>query len=77
MKQDFKKLFDLSGRVAMITGAASGIGNGTAKFLAEAGAIVILLDINEKKGNIAKEEILKSGNKAEFLKCDVTKITDC
>jgi NAD(P)-dependent dehydrogenase (short-subunit alcohol dehydrogenase family) len=77
MKQDFEKLFDLSGKVAMITGAASGIGNGTAKFLAEAGAIVVLLDINEEKGNIAKEEIVKLGNKAEFLKCDVTKIVDC
>ncbi|GAH10686.1 unnamed protein product, partial [marine sediment metagenome] len=77
MKQDFEKLFDLSGKVAMITGAASGIGNGTAKFLAEAGAIVVLLDINEGKGNIAKEEIVKLGNKAEFLKCDVTKIVDC
>jgi NAD(P)-dependent dehydrogenase (short-subunit alcohol dehydrogenase family) len=77
MKQDFEKLFDLSGKVAIITGAASGIGNGTAKFLAEAGAIVVLLDINEEKGNITKEEIVKSGNKSEFFKCDITKIADC
>jgi len=77
MKLSFEKLFDLSGKIAMITGAASGIGNGIAKFLAEAGATVVLLDINEEKGIIAKEEIVKSGNKAEFLECDVTKINDC
>ena len=40
--------FDLSGRVAVLTGAASGIGRSTAHVLAGAGATVVLGDIDEK-----------------------------
>ena len=42
------QLISLDGKVAMITGAAPGIGMGTAKKLAEFGASIVLLDINEE-----------------------------
>ncbi len=55
------ELFSLEGKVAMITGAASGIGLATAKRLAEMGASIALVDINEPKGKGAAEEIKSLG----------------
>ena len=70
-------LISLDGKVAMITGAASGIGLATAKLLAEMGAIVGLIDINESEGIKAVEQIKEAGGKAEFFLCDVTSDSDC
>ncbi len=70
-------LISLGGKVAMITGGAAGIGLGTAKRLAEAGANIALLDINEDKGKKAEAEIKNIGVKAKFYKCDVTSGSDC
>lgn len=47
MHEDLEKLFDLTGRVAVITGAASGIGRGTAHVLVKAGATIVAADINQ------------------------------
>lgn len=79
MSRDSKasELISLEGKVAMITGAASGIGLATAKRLAEMGASIALLDINEAKGKEAAEEIESLGEKAKFFKCDVTADSDC
>lgn len=68
---------DLSGKVAVISGGASGIGLGTGKLLAECGAKVVLLDVNQEKGGLAAAEIVSEGNFAVFKQCDVTSNTDC
>jgi NAD(P)-dependent dehydrogenase (short-subunit alcohol dehydrogenase family) len=50
-------MFDLSGKVAAITGAAAGIGFGIAKGLADAGATVVVADLNAEKGKVALTEL--------------------
>jgi len=67
----------LEGKVAMISGGASGIGIGTAKRLAEFGAKIMILDINEENGAKAVKEIEKAGATAMFIKCDVRSPEDC
>ena len=67
----------LEGRVAIITGGASGIGRATARRFAEEGAHLVLADLNPERGNEAKEEIEKSFNRrAIFVPCDVCKEED-
>ncbi len=70
-------LLSLDNKVALITGGASGIGLSTAKLFSEMGATVALVDVNEKQGKIATEEINKLGGKAKFYSCDVTKNNEC
>lgn len=62
----------LEGKVAVISGGASGIGLGTAKLLAEHGAKVVLLDVNNENGENAVKEIVNDGNVAIYIKCNVT-----
>jgi NAD(P)-dependent dehydrogenase (short-subunit alcohol dehydrogenase family) len=71
------ELFSLEGKVAMIAGAALGIGLATAKRLADLGASIALVDINEPKGKEGAEEIKSLGRKAKFFRCDVTSDSDC
>ena len=77
LNKKISNLISLEGKVAVITGGAAGIGLGTAKRLAEAGADIALLDINEKKGMKSEAEIKRIGVKAKFYKCDVTSSSDC
>ncbi|MHA1945706.1 MAG: SDR family NAD(P)-dependent oxidoreductase [Candidatus Hodarchaeales archaeon] len=75
-----KKILDLLSlyeKVAVITGAASGIGLATAKLLSEMGVITVLLDIDELHGNEAAAEIRKSGGVVEFFQCDVSSSDEC
>jgi len=70
-------LLSLKGKVAMITGAASGIGRGVAFRLAEMGAFVAVLDVDERKGRRVAWEIRASGHQGMFLQCDVRKAAAC
>jgi 3alpha(or 20beta)-hydroxysteroid dehydrogenase len=63
--------FDLTGRKALITGGATGIGAGTAQALALAGAAVAILDINEAAGHATANELRATGATASFVKLDV------
>jgi NAD(P)-dependent dehydrogenase (short-subunit alcohol dehydrogenase family) len=71
------KLLSLAGKVAMVTGGASGIGRGIAIRLAEMGALVSVLDVDAKKGEETVAEIRSQGGEAFFTKCDVRSAADC
>ncbi len=67
----------LEGRVAVITGGASGLGRATARRFAEEGADVVLADLNPDRGAEAKREIEASFNRrAVFVRCDVGREED-
>jgi NAD(P)-dependent dehydrogenase (short-subunit alcohol dehydrogenase family) len=66
----------LKGKVAIITGAASGIGKATAELFAKEGAALLLLDINDAGQSIA-DQINQGGEQARFLHCDVTQPDAC
>jgi NAD(P)-dependent dehydrogenase (short-subunit alcohol dehydrogenase family) len=65
-------LFDLEGRVAAVTGAASGLGQAMAAGLAQAGARIALLDVNEEGLAETKAFIDEEGGEAVVVPCDVT-----
>jgi 2-hydroxycyclohexanecarboxyl-CoA dehydrogenase len=62
----------LENRTAVITGAASGIGRATAQAFADAGARVVLADIDEAKGERAAAELRAAGRDADFVRVDMT-----
>lgn len=66
----------LEGKVAVITGAASGIGLATARLFAQEGARLFLGDVGEKAGQRAAEEIEADGGEADFVYTDVTSSDD-
>jgi 3(or 17)beta-hydroxysteroid dehydrogenase len=62
----------LKGKVALVTGAASGMGKTIARIFAQEGAKVTLADVNEDGGKKATEEIKKEGGEVFFARLDVT-----
>jgi NAD(P)-dependent dehydrogenase (short-subunit alcohol dehydrogenase family) len=71
------KLLSLEGKVALITGAASGIGRGIALRLAEMGAATTLFDIDREKGAVVAEEIARKGTQSHLICGDVRSSEDC
>ena len=65
--------YDLSGRVAVVTGAASGIGAGACDFLAAAGAVIVAGDIDEAGLAKTVERVRDAGGTASALATDVTR----
>src|SRR5260370_28144822 len=65
-------VYDLTGRKALVTGGARGLGAGMAEALARAGAAVVIGDIREDSGEATADAIKKSGADAAFLPLDVT-----
>ena len=66
--------FDLTGKIAIVTGAGQGLGKAIAIALAEAGADVVVTDINPENAKKAAKQIAKRGKKSLVIKVDVT---DC
>lgn len=70
-------LFDLKGKVALVTGGNGGIGLGMAKGLAGAGANIAVAGRNKAKADAAVKELIALGVKAEFVELDVLQEKSC
>ena len=62
---------DIKGKVFIVTGGASGLGEGTARMLAASGGTVVIADMQAEKGEAIAKEI-----NGAFVKCDVTSEAD-
>ena len=71
--KSFKELFDLSGKVAIVTGGANGIGKATALRLAQAGADVVIADLNKEAATEVVKEIEEYGVKGLAVECNILK----
>lgn len=68
---------DLAGKCAIITGAASGIGQAAALLYAAHGAKVVVSDVHQKEGNDVVEQIKQTGAEAIFIEADVSSAEAC
>ncbi len=68
---------DFQGKVALVTGGASGIGKSTALLYASGGAAVLISDMDQKGGEAVAADIRKNGGKAAFAATDVSNPADC
>ncbi len=66
----------MANKVALVTGAASGIGRASAVALAREGAAVCVSDINDEGGQETAQAIIDAGGQAVFAHCDVTQVDD-
>ncbi len=69
MKNDY--LFDLTGKVAVVTGGGDGIGKASCEILAAAGAAVVVSDISLEKAQAVADGIVADGGKAAAVQCNV------
>jgi 2-keto-3-deoxy-L-fuconate dehydrogenase len=70
-------MFDLSGKITLVTGAGSGIGEAIAVTLAGAGAFVYVTDVEEAEAKRVSDEIVSGGGDAAFVKLNVADIAEC
>src|SRR3989440_824644 len=66
----------LEGKVAIVTGAAMGMGEATARVFAAAGASVLVADVNPESGQATAERIEQDGGSASFCRVDVSQAAD-
>jgi NAD(P)-dependent dehydrogenase (short-subunit alcohol dehydrogenase family) len=64
--------YDFTGQVALVTGGSSGMGLVTAQAFAEAGAAVVLADVNDDALRAATDELTAAGHQALGVTCDVS-----
>jgi len=64
--------YDFTGQVALVTGGSSGMGLATVHAFAEAGAAVVLADINEETLRTAADDLTKAGHQVLAVRCDVS-----
>jgi NAD(P)-dependent dehydrogenase (short-subunit alcohol dehydrogenase family) len=67
-----KPVYDFEGQVAIVTGASSGMGLATTKAFAEAGASVVLADVNEEALRTQTDQLTSAGHQAIGITCDVS-----
>jgi len=75
-KKKLHSLIQLNGKCAIVTGGAQGIGEAISLRFAEAGAAVMIVDINEEKSKKVVEKIVSLGGKASFVHANITKLED-
>jgi len=73
ISQKVKRMYDLTGKVAVVTGGAGGLGGPTCIALASAGADVVVVDMDLKRAEQIAEEIKSLGRESMALRIDVTK----
>ena len=67
----------LEGKVALITGAGSGMGRAAAELFAAEGARVVVSDVDENAGNETVEAVRAAGGDATFVRANVAEWSDC
>ena len=73
---EIQKLFDLSGKIAVVTGGGDGIGKGCCEILAAAGASIVVSDISADKAKAVADSIVAAGGKAISVACNVLEDAD-
>ena len=68
--------FDFTGKVALVTGAAAGMGLATAQAFASAGAAVVLADVSEAAVRAEAEKLTTAGHRVLAIRCDVSDDAD-